>query len=549
MLAAIGKRKSRPLLRLSGDKVPSVDILITCCGEDPDIILDTVKSACTLDYPKDRYRVVLCDDGASPELEKALAKFRVWQPRLFYTTRTSRSEAWAKAKNLNHGRHFVGKLLGGPSEYLAALDVDMIPESHWLRALIPHMLLDPKLALVNPPQVFYNIPKGDPLFQSIAVFYKIWEVIKDRTGSAWCTGSGYVARASAIDDIGGIPTESISEDLLLSNLLLAAGWHTAYIPETLQYGLVPNTYSGHIRQRNRWTLGIINLLSNMQGSRLRTLTRHQQFSSTAPIVRFGLFTAIVAISLLAMPFTLFSGKPLIIYSTPQELRTLLRSAFLFFATTWLHSFFKSRAAGYRIRILPSLGQAWMLPCQSLLHPMVVHVLLIFCVDQVTAIISSISSVLIGTRSWMNLPDTSVQGSLCHRVKVVLWDFRAIVHLVFLVLCIGGLLESVHRVLQAPHDNAQDRVIDWLVHAGWPPALVIFLAGISQAWVPISYALSPALHQTRETLLTRDPVTQIASPSREARKLNATLHQHFNTPYSVLIVMAYFTIVCIGSWFW
>jgi cellulose synthase/poly-beta-1,6-N-acetylglucosamine synthase-like glycosyltransferase len=41
----------------------------------------------------------------------------------------------------------------GTGEYIAALDADMIPEPAWLRAIIAHMVIDDKMALVCPPQV------------------------------------------------------------------------------------------------------------------------------------------------------------------------------------------------------------------------------------------------------------------------------------------------------------------------------------------------------------------------------------------------------------
>ena len=35
-------------------------------------------------------------------------------------------------------------------------------------------------------------------------------------------------------------------------MLLGAGWKTAYVHEALQYGTVPDSFVGHIKQRTRW---------------------------------------------------------------------------------------------------------------------------------------------------------------------------------------------------------------------------------------------------------------------------------------------------------
>jgi hypothetical protein len=48
------------------------------------------------------------------------------------------------------------------------------------------------------------------------------------------------------------PTESLSEDVCCSATFLGAGWKTAFIPEAVQYGSVPDSYLGHVKQRTRW---------------------------------------------------------------------------------------------------------------------------------------------------------------------------------------------------------------------------------------------------------------------------------------------------------
>jgi len=88
--------------------------------------------------------------------------------------------------------------------------------------------------------------------QSLDSFVHISEPVKDAAGVAWCTGSGYAIRRLALDGIGGFPTGSLAEDVCCSSVLLGAGWKTAYVHEPLQYGTVPESFSGHIKQRTRW---------------------------------------------------------------------------------------------------------------------------------------------------------------------------------------------------------------------------------------------------------------------------------------------------------
>lgn len=69
-------------------------------------------------------------------------------------------------------------------------------------------------------------------------------------GAADCVGSGYLVRRKALDDIGGIPTVSISEDTGTSAMLLGHGWTVAFIDEYLQCGEMPDSLLGRPGERH-----------------------------------------------------------------------------------------------------------------------------------------------------------------------------------------------------------------------------------------------------------------------------------------------------------
>lgn len=141
----------RPRYRLEGDHVPRIDVIITCCNESLDIIQDTVLGALAVDYPKDSFRIILTDDGASPAVREWAAGLK--QTNLYYTARVKQGTGGYKAGNLNHAVGFIEALPGSPADFIAGLDADMIPEKKWLRAVIPHLLLDSKMGVATPTQV------------------------------------------------------------------------------------------------------------------------------------------------------------------------------------------------------------------------------------------------------------------------------------------------------------------------------------------------------------------------------------------------------------
>ena len=147
-------RANRPVLRTVSNDLPSVDVLITCCNEDNDTILNTARAAASSDYPQHRLRIIICDDGDSQELAMAIKAARVSQQSLHYVNRERKVDF--KAGNLNHALQFTAKLGHGPSHFVAGLDADMIPDPQWLRSMMAHFLSDPNLGMTCPPQV--NLP-------------------------------------------------------------------------------------------------------------------------------------------------------------------------------------------------------------------------------------------------------------------------------------------------------------------------------------------------------------------------------------------------------
>lgn len=122
----IWKRRKRPQLRLISDDLPSIDVLITCCNEGVELVLDTVHASCEIDYPQDRFRVLVLDDGASSELRKAINVLRDRYANLYYRSREKFPGVphHFKAGNLNYGVQETQFLPGGPANFIAALDAD-----------------------------------------------------------------------------------------------------------------------------------------------------------------------------------------------------------------------------------------------------------------------------------------------------------------------------------------------------------------------------------------------------------------------------------------
>lgn len=145
-----------------------------------------------------------------------------------------------KSSTINFGlteTRAEGRISG---EYTVVLEAESIAENDMLRVLLPHMVKDPLAALVRTPGGFYNLPKS--LGGSFGTFLRCVEPKEDAR-------SGFVLRRSAIDDIGGFPTRSSIEDGRLEALLQGRGNKTIWAADTVQYSMVPDSFSSHLRQR------------------------------------------------------------------------------------------------------------------------------------------------------------------------------------------------------------------------------------------------------------------------------------------------------------
>ena len=513
---------------------------MTCCKEDVDVVIDTTRAACAVDYPQDRFRVVVCDDGADLDLREAVEALTLEYPNLYYHARIKEKGKphHFKAGNLIAATEMVELLPGGGGEYIAALDADMIAEADWLRCIIAHLIDNPRLALACPPQLFYNIPDNDPLVQSLDAFVHVMEPTKDANGVAWCTGSGYAIRREALNDIGGWPTGSLAEDVFTSSKLLGAGWDTAFIHEPLQFGTVPDTYTGHLKQRTRWTLGTLQTALKLNfclyGPTIQKMSLPQRLSGFVFTID-AFFKIFLQIALLTIPIVLLSGGTLVAFATYGQLRWQIRLAFINLVLIRLQEFVAFLPSGYRLAQRDSGAQMWMAPYHSL--TILRSFLLPRWLGGKPMAFSSSGSI----KSELNERDASTRAPLARRVLAMLWDCSCYMHLAYVALVLVAVSLSFSRAFRFP--DAHRTLLYLLTHAFWPP--VLWLLCLTAYCVPLLYTIWPPTMPTREELIDRDEKTQIARP-KQAWKQQRWGKWTFWHEFQYTACTIYTTVIFIGS---
>lgn len=538
------KSRNRPRLRLMGHHdVPTVDVFVTCCKEDNDVIMDTARAACDQDYPMDKFRVIILDDGKSAELEQMVAEATQMWPNLIYRSREKvpGKPHYFKAGNLNYGLEQITLLPGGSAEFVGALDADMIPEPNWLRATLPHLLSDRKVAMACPPQLFYNTPRSDPIGQSLDFFVHITEPIKDTLNAAWCTGSGYVCRRTALDDIGGIPVGGIAEDVATSNLFIGKGWTTAYVHEPLQFGTVPEDFASHLKQRTRWAIGTVENAMNVNfylyGDQIKYMTFRARMSSFL-IGILSFYPIIFSISLFSIPVILILGRPLIIFTSENQFRWLIRAAFATVISRRIMEFILYIPAGYHTGQRYARYQIWMAPYLAL------ALIRAFVLPKWLGGSQGSFKPTGSLGSALNERDADSRKGMLGRLFGILIQCQAIFHLLFVYFVITGAVIVTYKCFII-EIGIHDILTCLITHAWWPPITWIFLA--NSMWTPVAYAINPPTVPDREELLNRDPDSGIAHP-REVSKKTAFGAQAFIFEAEYTITTLY-TTLCFAATFW
>jgi cellulose synthase (UDP-forming) len=236
------------------DQWPHVDVLIPTYNEPLDVVRFTALGALNIDWPADKLHIYILDDGRRKEFERF-----AFEAGIGYKIRPDNKHA--KAGNINTALKSMN------SPFVAIFDCDHVPTRSFLQMTMGWFLRDKKLAMLQTPHHFYS---PDPFERNLGqfriipnegeLFYGIVQDGNDFWNATFFCGSCAVLRRSALDEIGGIAVETVTEDAHTSLRMQMNGWSTAYINIPQAAGLATERLSAHVGQRIRWARGMIQIL-------------------------------------------------------------------------------------------------------------------------------------------------------------------------------------------------------------------------------------------------------------------------------------------------
>jgi cellulose synthase/poly-beta-1,6-N-acetylglucosamine synthase-like glycosyltransferase len=303
------RRKSKREYEFNEKDVPFVTIQIPTYNELA--ALNCAQRCLDMDYPKDKYEIIIGDDSNKPEISKKIDKFASKSsekyPNMIKITRRGANVGY-KPGNLNHMLKYTN------GEIIVIFDSDFLPEQGFLKRIVAPFQADKKIAGVQTRWKFINNNQNIFAFLGSLVvegFHHVYLPFMKRVGKvSFLCGSGEAVRKSLLVKMGGWKSGSLTEDIEFSVRLLTAGHNIVYLEDLEVLCEAPFTAKDLYRQQMRWAFGVISALAThffgIVTSRRISLKRkffiHFQASGY-------MFTMLVGILFLTGMISLISNRP------------------------------------------------------------------------------------------------------------------------------------------------------------------------------------------------------------------------------------------------
>lgn len=229
---------------------PPVTILIAAYNE-ANSIASTLSGIFLQDYPAD-IRVIVINDGSSDKTVDSVKALQSAHPNLELI---DLGHNGGKASALNHG------LAKCSTDIIISIDADSYILKDGVRHLVGRYLSDPintkavagEILIRNSRENWITKAQEWDYFLGIATIKRVQSLFQ---GTLVAQGAFSLYDRKTVLELGGWP-EMVGEDIVLTWRILSAGHRVGHAEDALAFTDCPNTLSKFIRQRRRWSRGLI----------------------------------------------------------------------------------------------------------------------------------------------------------------------------------------------------------------------------------------------------------------------------------------------------
>lgn len=248
---------------------PFVSIVVPAYNEG-EVIESSLASLLEMRYPY--YEIIAVDDGSTDDTYQRMRQFE----GNHYGVKVSvfRKENSGKAETLNYG------IRRSRAPIVVCMDSDSRLSPDALRYAIRHFrdsdvgAVAGNVKVVNRHNIWTKLQaleyiEGLNIVRKAQGFLRTVNVVPGPIG---------IFRRSTLQQTGGYESNTYAEDFDLTVKILAAGWKITYEPKAIAYTEAPEELLDILKQRYRWSRGILQTLRKQ-----RRLLTHTQGNVTTPI--------------------------------------------------------------------------------------------------------------------------------------------------------------------------------------------------------------------------------------------------------------------------
>ena len=225
---------------------PSVSVIVPCHNEETTVGA-TIVSLLALEYPKDKLKLILVDDGST---DKTLAVLNEY-------ANNPQIRILSKEKGGKHTAMNAAIALAD-TELIGCLDADSFVDVGALREVVSHFNED-RIAAVTSAISIYEPKSPLELMQHVEFLLGIMlrHVLGALNGIYVTPGPLTIFRKKALDAVGSFKHAHNTEDMEMALRLQKGGWKIQNAPQARVYTKAPKTVLALIKQRTRWTTGFL----------------------------------------------------------------------------------------------------------------------------------------------------------------------------------------------------------------------------------------------------------------------------------------------------
>jgi len=231
-------------------KYPPITVLIAAYNEEKSIA-STLSGIFLQDYAAD-IRIIVINDGSSDKTVESIKGLQLTHPNL---SLIDLGRNGGKASALNHGLNEV------TTDIVISIDADSYVLKDGIRHLVGRYLSDPintkavagEILIRNSRENWITKAQEWDYFLGIATIKRIQSLFQ---GTMVAQGAFSLYERKTLNELGGWP-EMVGEDIVLTWKILSKGYRVGHAENALAFTDCPNTLKRFVRQRQRWSRGLI----------------------------------------------------------------------------------------------------------------------------------------------------------------------------------------------------------------------------------------------------------------------------------------------------